>query len=189
METTLLNAIVAGSSALLGVTLTSIVNLRTLRQNQYFQFELEERKRYHEQAEKQKEEALQRLSAAHKALSFIKREFSATNLDITWRAKMSDSEYDQKYLSLCLEIDNLKVFAALYETNLTKDVEDIYKEMNVFWGNFKEVLRMTSVGKLVDANTLFLQRSHEAALLIGNKTGFVQSQISDLAIRYQDRQI
>ncbi|MES2040069.1 MAG: hypothetical protein V4495_19815 [Pseudomonadota bacterium] len=188
METTLLTTVVAGSSALLGVALTSIVNLRTLRQNQYFQFDLEERKRYHELAEKRREEALQRLAAAHKALSFIKREFSPTNLDITWRARMSDSEYDQKYLSLCLEIDNLKVFAALYEIDLVEDVEYVYKEMNAFWGNFKEVLRMASLGKPVDANTLFLQKSHEAALLIGKKTTFIQSRVSDRASKYQERQ-
>src|SRR5262249_40218796 len=139
METAILTSIVAGSSALLGVALSSVLQVRTQRNNHHFQLSLEASKRESDLREKEKLLALERLTRVHRQLSVIGREFSLTSLDIIWRAEMKDSEYDQHYLSVCEQVDELRVIVGLYETSLSEDVEKLYSQMNVFWGNFKNV--------------------------------------------------
>lgn len=122
---TLLTSIVTGASALLGVMLNSSLQLRTQQTNQQFQAALEAEKRKSETQERQKALALERLAKAHKLLSTIGREFSLTNFDILWRGDMKDSEYDQRYLSFCAEVDELRVIAGLFETTVSDEVEHL----------------------------------------------------------------
>ena len=185
METSIFTSIVAASSALFGVALTSFVQSRTQRSNQQFQYALEREKRESERAEKERALALDRLATAHRQLSIIGREFSLTTLDIIWRADMKDLEYDQRYLSVCHEVDELRAIAGLYETSLTDDVEKIYGQMNIFWGNFKNVLRLTSLGEKVTPNISGLDKAHAAAREIGEKTTSIKRQLSELAKRYR----
>lgn len=131
METSAFTSIVAASSALLGVALTSFVQSRIQRNNQHFQHTLEREKRVSEMAENERALALGRLATAHRQLSIIGREFSLTTLDIIWRADTKDLEYDQRYLHVCQEVDELRAIAGLYETSLADEVEKIYGQMNI----------------------------------------------------------
>lgn len=185
METSIFTSIVAASSALFGVALTSFVQSRTQQRNQNFQHALETEKRKNEKVEKEKYLALDRLATAHQLLSIIGREFSLTTLDIIWRADMKELEYDQRYLSACREVDELRAIAGLYETSLAEDVEKIYAEMNVFWGNFKNVLRLTSLGETVTSNISGLDKAHAAAREIRDRTISVKRQLTELAERYR----
>lgn len=188
----LLTSLVAGAFALLGVALNSSIQLRTLRSNQQFQLaletskqELEASKRESDHREKETVLALERLSKAHRLLSAIGREFSLTSLDIIWRAEMKDSEYDQRYLSICEEVDELRVIAGLYETSLSDDVEKLYGQMNIFWGEFKNVLRLTSLGENVDHRTSCFEKAHAAATEIGSKARTLKFELTELANRYR----
>jgi hypothetical protein len=183
---TLLTSLVAGASALLGVALNSSMQLRTQRTNQQFQSALEAEKRKSEIREKEKALALERLAKAHRLLSTIGREFSLTNLTIIWRAEMKDSEYDQRYLAYCEEVDELRVIAGLFETTISEDVEKLYGQMNIFWGNFMNVLRLTSIGEKVDHNTSCFQIAHETASDIGGLVGAIKSRLTELATRHRN---
>lgn len=185
MESTILTSIVVGTSTLLGVALTAFVQLRTQRNNQGFQLASETSRRESENAEKEKTLALDRLATAHRQLSIIGREFSPTTLDIIWRADMKDLEYDQRYLSVCREVDELRVIAGLFETSLSEDVEKISCQMNMFWGNFKNVLRLNSLGERPTPNISGLADAHAAAREIGGRTAAIKTQLTDLAKRYR----
>lgn len=185
METSILTSIVAASSALFGVALTSFVQSRTQRSNQQFQYALETERRESEKAEKEKALALDRLATAHRQLSIIGREFSLTTLDIIWSADMKDLEYDQRYLGVCQEVDELRAIVGLYETSLAEDVEKIYGQMNIFWGNFKNVLRLTAQGEKVTPNISGLEQAHAAAREIGERTNYIKRQLAELSKRYR----
>ena len=188
----LLTSMVAGAFALLGVAVNSSVQLRTLRSNQQFQLaletskqELEASKRRSDLREKEKALALERLAQAHRLLSTIGREFSLTSLDIIWRAEMKDSEYDQRYLSICEEVDELRVIAGLHESSISEDVEKLYGQMNIFWGNFKNVLRLTSLGKKADHRISGFEQAHAAATEIGSQAHALKFKLKELANRYR----
>lgn len=185
METSIFTSIVVASSALSGVALTSFVQSRTQRSNQQFQYALEAEKRESEKAEKERMLALDRLAIAHRQLSIIGREFSLTTLDIIWRADMKDLEYDQRYLSMCQEVDELRYIACLYEPSLASDVEKVYGQMNIFWGNFKNVLRLTNLGEKVSSNISGLDKAYAAAREIGDMTASIKYQLTELAKRYR----
>lgn len=185
METSILTSIVAASSALFGVALSSFFQSRTQRINQQFQLALEASKQKSESRERERALALERLAKAHRQLSVIDREFSLTSLDIIWRAEMMDSEYDQRYLSICQEVDELRVIAGLYEASLNEDVEKMCGQMNIFWGNFKNVLRLTSLGEKVTHMTPCFEKAHRAATEIGSQVHSLKSNLAELARRYR----
>lgn len=185
MDTSIFTSIVAASAALFGVALTSFVQSRTQRSNQQFQYYLEIERREIEKREKERVAALDRLATAHRQLSIVGREFSLTTLDIIWRADMKDLEYDQRYLSVCQEVDELRAIAGLYEPSIAEDVEKIYSQMNIFWGNFKNVLRITSLGEKASPNISGFDKAHAAALEIGERTTSIKCQLTSLAYRYR----
>lgn len=181
----LLTSLVAGAFALFGVAVSSSVQLRTLRSNQQFQLALEASKRESDLREREKVLALERLAKAHWLLSAIGREFSLTSLDIIWRAEMKDSEYDQRYLSICEEVDELRVIAGLHEASLSDGVEELYAQMNIFWGNFKNVLHLTNLGEKVDHRSSCFEKAHAAATDIGSQVHALKFKLKELADRYR----
>jgi hypothetical protein len=185
METAILTSIVAGSSALLGVALTSFIQFLTLKNNQEFQIALEASKRESELREKEKFLAFVRLAEAHRKLNIIGREFSLTSLNINWRAEMKDTEYDQRYLSVCEEVDELRVIISLYEPSLSEDVESLYGQMNIFWGNFNNILYLTSLGKKVDHTMSCFQNAHATAEGIGRQVRTLKFSLNECANRYR----
>jgi hypothetical protein len=178
------NFAMAGA-VLLGGALTASVQLINQRANQRFQLEEAAAKYNRERVDREKREAIKRLAEAHKLLSKIARDFSVTNLDILWRSKMTDGEYDLRYLSACGETDELRAFAALHEPSLTDDIEKLHAQMNIFWGNFKNVLYQTMNGKKVDHMSSSLTNAHAAANEIGSRVAFVKSRLTNLALKEQ----
>ncbi len=181
METAILIPIVTAISALLGVALTAYVQLRNQRVTQRFELTSDAAKHERERADRAGAHAIQRLADAHKLLSKIAREFSVTNLDILWRSKMTDSEYDVRYLLACGEMDELRAFAGLYEPPLVEEIEKLNGQMNIFWGNFKNVLYLTSKGERVDHTTSCFTSAHAAANEIGAKVASVKDRLAHLA--------
>jgi len=127
---------------LLGGTLSSLIQSRSQRRNQLFQINLENSKREFDFKKKQSALALERLATAHCLLSYIDREFSVTVLDVNWRTGMTDSEYDQKYLSVCCKADDLRIIANLYETSLSNNVSAPRKARRIWWGESPGMVRV-----------------------------------------------
>jgi len=179
METNVLIPIISASSALIGVALTAGLQARSQTRNQQFQQYAESVKYRRDQFSKEQEQTLQRIMTAHKLLSRVAREFSITNLDILWRLEITDGEYDTRYLTACAEVDELRALIALYEPQLSENVEEIHGQMNLFWGNFKDVLYQTEKGNIVDHRTPSLVNAHAAAGQIGKTAAFVKSRLAD----------
>jgi hypothetical protein len=165
--------------------LTSSFQSHTQRKNQQFQLILEREKRKNEKAEKERTLALDRLATAHRLLSIINREFSRATINIIGNADMKDLEYDQRYLRICQEVDELRVIACLYETLPIKDVEKIHDHMSDFWGNFRNVLRLNSLGEKVPQNISGLDNAYAAAREIKEKTTSLKHELFKLAKQYQ----
>lgn len=179
METVILIPVISALSALLGVALNAHLQARNQVRTQNFQQHSDSAKYRREQRSKEQEQTLQRLMTAHKLLSRAAREFSITNLDILWRSEMTDGEYDVRYLAACAEVDELRALIALYEPQFTEDVEKIHAQMNLFWGNFKDVLYQTAKGNKVDHRSPSLLNAHAAAEQIGKAAAAVKSRLAD----------
>jgi hypothetical protein len=178
METPILLPILTAVAALLGVGLTSFVQLKNQRSNQAFQQRNEEIKHQRERTARDSDATLQRLVAAHKLISKVAREFSITNVDVVWRSKVSDTEYDMRYLAACLEMDELRAFADLYEKSMSEDMEEMSNQMNIFWGNFKLALQQTASGKSVEEMIPCLTCTHDAATKIGRISFALKARIA-----------
>lgn len=163
MEASVLASIVAALAALGGVSLTAYVQSRSQARNQTFLAFSDIEKHRREQSARERVETLNRLVAMHKLVSKLQREFSITTLDILWRAKTTEDSYDARYLEICGEADDLRALAQLHEPAACDDVERIHGQMNIFWGNFKNLLYQCSKGEKIDHRSSFLSEAHEAA--------------------------
>jgi hypothetical protein len=185
MDTAILVRIVTAGATLLGRALTATVQRRYHQANQRFQLADDAAKYNRERVDRNTTDAIKRLAEAHKLLSKIAREFSVTNLDILWRSKMTDNEYDLRYLLACAETDELRAFAGLHEPSLTDDIEKLHGQMNIFWGNLTNILYQTMNGEKIDHMSSSLTNAHAAANEIGSQVAFVKSRLSNLALKNQ----
>lgn len=188
MDSTILAAIVAGASALLGVALTAYAQSRSQVIDRDTRLALDGARRRSELLNAHRAEALARLERAHRLVNIIDREFSLTILNIQWSAGTTAAEYNQRYLAICAEVDELRSIADLYEPDLIDDVDAIYGQMNMFWGGHKNILALTSQGKKVDHNSDFLARAYEAANKVGNLARRLKSQLGRLAAEHHRAQ-
>ncbi|WP_162730872.1 hypothetical protein [Achromobacter xylosoxidans] len=184
MDSTILAAIVAGASALLGVALTAYAQSRSQVIERNTRLALDRERRRSEWLDADRAEALARLERAHRLVSIIDRECSATILNIQWSAGTTAAEYNQRYLALCAEVDELRSIADLYEPDLMNDVDAIYGQMNMFWGSHKNILELTGQGKKVDHNSECLARAHQASDKVGVQARQIKSQLRRLAARH-----
>ena len=185
MELPSFGTAISAFAVFLGVLAGGYIQLRLQRNNHQFQLVSEELKRRNDLIEKERELSLQRLATAHRLLSVIGREFSRINLNITYRAEIPESEYDQKHLSICRKTDELRAIAGLQETSLIDEVEAIHNQMNLFWGGFKDVLRLTRMGEKVDHRTDCWSDAHSAAMKIEDQTLSLKKQLTNLANKYR----
>lgn len=185
MDTAILIPVISALSALLGVLVSTYVQTRNQFRVQQFQQQTDTVKYQRERQVKEHEQALERLMLAHTLLSKTAREFSITTLDILWRSKMTDGEYDVRYLATCIEVDQLRALIDLYEPDLSDDMESIHGQMNIFWGSFKNVLYQTQKGNTVDHRSSSLQDAHAAAGKIGEKIVHVKRRLAQRTIDSQ----
>jgi len=183
---TIFASIIGASSALLGAALTANIQLRTQRNSHLFQHESDDLKRQNEKLEREISLALERLTTAHLLLSAIGREFSQAKILINWKAEMTDGEYDQKYLAICQDMDELRAIAGLYETALSDDVETLHRCMNRFWGEFQNVLRLSALGQNVNHETSCYNATHVAATEIQERTRTLKERLTKQAEKYRN---
>jgi len=189
MDNTIFSQIVAPAAVLLGVALTAYVHARMLKRTHTFQYASQQDQRMHEQREQRRAEALERLTNAHEGLSEIGRAFSVTNFDIVWRSQINDVEYDKQYLELCQKMDGLSAFSAIYEPSLIGPMESVSGQMNLFWGSFNEILRLSALGEKVDFRDSCFEKAHAAVGEINTKTIALRDYVARCAGKYADRPI
>lgn len=181
MDTSLATAIIVSSSTLLGGLLASFVQWSTTKSSQSFQAAQEQQKQERERKARMRHEMQLQISKAHQILSKIGREFSLTTLDIVWRSNMTEHAYDQRYLQICDLADELRAIADLHLPKLSESVEEMYGEMNLFWGNFREVLALTHAHREYKDKEPFLQKANDAAQKLGAHVIHAKSLLSALA--------
>jgi hypothetical protein len=162
-------------STILGVSITSRTQIANQKINSYSQIELAREKARYDALKLANESAAAQLAIAHKLLSFIGREFSVTGLNIMWTATMSVDEFNAKYMTLCEKADELLMIVDFHASDASEVCREIYGQMNMFWGNFGNVLHLTASGKTVDHNTHCFRQAHDAARKIGEKSVLAKS--------------
>ncbi|MHA6830271.1 hypothetical protein [Ralstonia pseudosolanacearum] len=169
--------LVGAISTLLGVAITSRTQITNQNVNNQFQLALVQEKAKNDLQTKSNEMAAAQLAIAHKLLSHIAREFSVTGLNIMWTASMSVDDFNEKYMALCEKADELRMIIDFHAPEASEVCDKIYGQMNIFWGNFGNVLYLTATGKKVDHKTSCFQQAHEAAREIGEKTFLAKNRL------------
>lgn len=182
MNSTYMTALVAlagAVSTLLGVLITSRTQVANQRLNNEFQIELAREKARSDAWAVASQSAAAQLAIAHKNLSQIAREFSLTGLDIMWTASMPVAEFNAKYLSLCEKADELLMIVDFHAPDASAAAREVYGQMNMFWGSFKNILYQTEKGKTPGELSSQLGAAHNAAKLIGEKAVFAKARLSE----------
>ena len=187
MDTPVVTAIVGSVSALVGISLGALIQWRLAKENHAFQLRLEAIKRQSEREERECNAHRQRLLDAHKAISRIGREFSITTLDIVWRSGMTEHEYDQRYLASCEALDEARATCDLYIPEASELLEKMYGKMNIFWGNFKEVLRLTQLQEPYEKKEHFHGKAIAAAQDIGESASAAKTRLGNIIVEYGAR--
>lgn len=182
MNNTYMTALVAFAGAvstLLGVLITSRTQIANQKLNNEFQVDLATVKARNDAWAAANQSAATQLGIAHKNLSQIAREFSLTGLDIMWTASMPVTEFNAKYLSLCEKADELLMIVDFHAPDASTAAREVYGQMNMFWGSFKNILYQTEKGKTPSQLSSQLGASHNAAKLIGEKAVFAKTRLSE----------
>jgi hypothetical protein len=75
-------------------------------------------------------------------------------------------------MSLCEHADELLMIVDFHSPEASEICRKIYGQMNMFWGNFGNVLHLTAAGKKAGHNTPCFRQAHDAAREIGEKAIF-----------------
>lgn len=181
MDSAIFSSIIAAASAVAGGGLVSITQLLSAKAAHLAQFRLEEVKSRAATTEKRSATIVNSYTEVHKILSRINREFSLTSLDIMWRAELSGSDYDQKYLASCESLDDARALIDLYFPEISEEVEKIYGQMNMFWGNFKEIRSLTETKEPHTKKQIFQNEAVAASMKIAEYTKTVKGKLKSLA--------
>lgn len=177
---TALAALLGSIPALLGVLITARTQTANQKLNNQTQAKLAQDKARNDALTAQRETTLSNLAVAHKILSQIAREFSVTGLDIMWTASMPVDEFNKKYLLLCEKADELLMIVDFHAQAASEVAHELYGQMNMFWGNFKNLLYQTEKGKTPNELQHVLSQTHEAARQIGDRARVAKYRLSDV---------
>ena len=112
---------------IIGTVINAFITNKVTKSNQDFQLEMEHQKHQRAQIEK-------------KLISKISREFSLTGINIKREAQITAEQYDATYSEICTSCDLISAYCDLFFPDLSRDMNQIYGEMNMFWGTFKSYL-------------------------------------------------
>jgi hypothetical protein len=178
IQPVLLTAAVAAlgtASTLLAVVITNRTQIRNQRDNNQFQIEIARFKLNGELTSKQIETALLKIGDAHKILNQIEREFSINEIVMMRTAALSRAAFNDKYRALSERADELGMIVDFYAPSASKTCREIDGHMNIFWGNFSNVLYQTERGDEINHADPCFQKAHEAAAEIAKKVEFAKS--------------
>lgn len=148
-------------SAILSALITSIINIKTLKENNNFQINRDEHIYQREVEKTRKEQTKKDLIEVYKNLCLLQREFSLTSMNIDWSANIHEQEYNKKYFELCNSFDNSRATIAISFPELLSDFDKVYGEMNIYWGNFNNLLRQNRLGKTLEEQAHWHQQTFD----------------------------
>ncbi|MFW9103168.1 hypothetical protein ACOI8A_23920 [Pseudomonas sp. P4795] len=180
MDTAIFSSVIAAASAIMGGGMVSIVQLRSAREAQSTQLRLESIKINAAVEDKRITTIISSYTDTHKILSRIAREYSLTSLDIMWRAELSEADYDQKYLISCECLDGARAIVDLYFPEISAIMKEIYGQMNVFWGSFKEIRSLTQFNESYAKKEKFHAEAAAASLKLSNCVSIAKSRLNSL---------
>jgi hypothetical protein len=125
---------------IIGTVINAFITNKVTKSNQDFQLEMEHQKYQRAQIEKKLTEQKRMLLEIHQLLSKISREFSLTGINIKREAQITAEQYDATYSEICTSCDLISAYCDLFFPDLSRDMNQIYGEMNMFWGTFKSYL-------------------------------------------------
>jgi hypothetical protein len=153
MDTTIIGAIVGASAVIITTIVTTFNNSKIASKTREYEREKELMKFNQELQKMQMEKSRTHYERAHSIISTLEREFSLTSITIDWGAKLTVTQWDEKYKSLCKLTDELRMIASLLGDSIASPVEKIDGQMNVYWGYFRNFLYLMSQGDDVDHRT------------------------------------
>jgi hypothetical protein len=113
-----------------------------------------------------------RLREVHEGVSVAagggREDFSLTGMMIDWGAGLTTLQWDKQYRDLCGRADELRMLATRFGSEAAQAVEELYAQMNVYWGNYRGFLYRLEQGDAVGSPSPAYQKTHEAAERIGN---------------------
>jgi lysyl-tRNA synthetase class II len=181
METSILSAIVAAIAAIAGGGVAAAIQMRLARINNSAQLELQSHRLQEDLVRTELESLKRQIVETHKAVSHISRNFSITALDIHWRAGMQEETFDQHYMAISESMDEIRAVADLYLPSVSGHIEAMHSEMNIFWGNFKELLRLSQLNEPYERQQPVHQKSIEAARAIASYAHRAKAKLTELA--------
>ncbi|MCX8936303.1 hypothetical protein NOL51_24905 [Vibrio parahaemolyticus] len=140
------SALVALLSASFGAVFTLWGQRKLLEQRVSLEFKVKQAERFEETRKLELGKLEEKIEEAHVIASELGWEFSLTVLNIDWEAKMSLNKYDAKYKAQLDKCSRLQVLVDLYVPHLSEDVNKISGYMNMYWGNFRNVLSQSHQG-------------------------------------------
>ncbi|EGR2303296.1 hypothetical protein D0814_24375 [Vibrio parahaemolyticus] len=140
------SALVSLLSASFGAVFTLWGQRKLLEQRVSLEFKVKQAERSEEARKLGLDKLEEKIEEAHVIASELGWEFSLTVLNIDWEAKMSRNEYDAKYKAQLDKCSRLQVLVDLYVPHLSEDVNKISGYMNMYWGNFRNVLSQSHQG-------------------------------------------
>ena len=172
--------ILAPAAAIITSCLNSRSTLKSIKINNDFQISRDERL-FQKELEKIKLEQT-RLDLLHvyKNLCLLQREFSLTSMNIDWEDNLHEQEYNKKYFKLCNSFDNSRAIIAISYPELLSEFDDIYGKMNIYWGNFNNLLRKNRLDKSYESQYSWHQETFEASQEIVRKIQEVKHLLSQI---------
>jgi hypothetical protein len=178
METSVVTAIIAALAVIGGAAAASFIQLKLARENNLMQLELQASRLDREMLKQELDAEQRRLIEVHRAVSHLSRQFSITALDIQWRAESTERDFDKHYMEVCESLDEVRAVSDLYIPTVSPQLEAMYGQMNIFWGNFKEMLRLTELKEPYERKQPYHQRAVEAAQEISSQAVRAKRELS-----------
>ncbi|OOE78951.1 hypothetical protein BZG73_15670 [Salinivibrio siamensis] len=173
------SALIPLLSAFFGAAFTFWGQRKLLEQRVSLEFNVKQAERFEEACKLELGKLEEKIEEAHAIASELGWEFSPTVLNIDWEAGMSLNEYDLKYKALLDKCSRLQVLVDLYVPHLSEDVNKVSGNMNIYWGNFRNVLSKTHQGVLPNELGSVFDTALKYSRLIPDQTYSLKHGLSD----------
>ncbi|WP_186136733.1 hypothetical protein [Burkholderia gladioli] len=157
-------------TTLLGVLVANRTQLKNQRLNNQVQIELAREKTNSELTEKSRDATNFQLANAHKIISKINRELSLTGLNITQVASISIHDFNDKYMKLCENADDLMMIVDFYAPDASEDCRALSGQMSMFWGHYQAFLYRATSGDITSGAAHNIEETRKAAIKISEKS-------------------
>ncbi|MBN1461606.1 MAG: hypothetical protein JXA57_18910 [Armatimonadetes bacterium] len=133
--------------------MTSVISAKGITKHNEHEMQKLNLQLRHSQAESDKKLLREYYEQAHILLSEISREASLTSMTINWRSNITRTDWDKKHKKICKSADRLRMISPLLDEEASDLINNIYSELDIYWGNYGNFLYRIEQGDKVDHNT------------------------------------